>query len=130
VLPAALGRTSARTGALIVASLAQSGLALIVIIVYTVAGWDPLVQLFYWGGTIGGIGILTLLAMTSFAVIGFFARPHRSTVTTEPESAWATRIAPAVAGLLLCLTLFLALKNLPTLLGVPTDHPIAPGEPR
>lgn len=124
VLPAAFGRTSNRTGAPIVASLAQSCLALIVIIIYTVAGWDPLVQLFYWGGTIGGIGVLTLLAMTSFAVIGFFARTDRSTVNTEPESGWATRIAPAVAGVLLCLTLFLALKNLPTLLGVPTDHPL------
>ena len=129
VLPSALGRTSARTGAPVAASLAQSSLALIVIIIYAVAGWDPLVQLFYWGGTIGGIGILTLLAMTSFAVISFFARTDRSRAeagadAVNPESIWARSIAPAVAGLLLCLTLFLALRNLPTLLGVSTDHPL------
>ena len=74
VLPAVFGQTSPRTGAPRVASLAQSVLGLVVIVLYAVAGWDPLVQLFFWGGTAGGFGVLLLIATTSVAVIAFFAR--------------------------------------------------------
>jgi hypothetical protein len=99
----------------------QSTIGLVVIITFAVAGWDPLVQLFYWGGTIGGIGVLTLLAMTSLAVIGFFARTGRASRT---ETGWATRTAPALAGIGLVIALVLALRNLGTLLGVPPGHPL------
>ena len=39
----------------------QTVLALIVIVVYAIAGWDPLSKLFFWLGTTGGFGILILL---------------------------------------------------------------------
>ena len=118
VLPSWLGRASLRTGAPVAASAAQSCIGLVVILVYAVAGWDPLVQLFYWGGTIGGIGILALLTMTSGAVIGFFSRQPAD------ETGWTTFAAPALALVALFSAFVLALKNVGTLLGVPPGHPL------
>src|SRR6185295_4695892 len=86
VLPRLFGRTVPGTGAPKNGSLAQSVLGLIVIVVYAVAGWDPLVQLFFWGGTAGGIGVLLLITVSSIAVIGYFAR-HPEARTSGTGSA-------------------------------------------
>jgi amino acid transporter len=112
VLPRGLAATSVRSGAPIVASLVQSALGLIVIIAYAVAGWDPLVKLFFWMGTTGGLGVLLLLAATSIAVIGFFSRDSRG------ENAWRRVIAPALAAIALIVVLYLTLDNYANLLGV------------
>src|SRR5882724_7113958 len=94
VLPAGLGRTS---GSNIprAASLTQSAIGLAVIVVYAATGWNPMAKLFFWLGTTGGFGILLLLALTSVAVIAFFARDHRG------ESAWRRLAAPGIAAALL-----------------------------
>lgn len=113
VLPRALGRTGHRTGAPVTGSLVQSSIALVVILLYTVTGTDPLVKLFFWGGMFGGFGVLFMLAVTSFAVIGYFARDPRG------EGLWSRLLAPGAAGLLLVVVLFLAVDNFATLLGPP-----------
>jgi hypothetical protein len=69
--------------------------------------------LFFGGGTTGGFGILILLAVTSVAVIAFFARNPRG------ESAWSRLIAPALAAILLTALAVLAVLHYDTLLGVP-----------
>ncbi|MBP2329179.1 amino acid transporter [Kibdelosporangium banguiense] len=117
VLPAILGTTS-RSGTPRVGSLIQSLIGLIVIITYLAAGWDPLVQLFFWGGTSGALGILTLIAVTSIAVIVFFAR-HPS-----EETAWRRITAPILAAFTIAAVLYLVLNNLTTLLGVSPDSPL------
>ena len=73
VLPAALGRTSA-SNIPRAASLTQSATGLAVILIYALGGWPPMTDLFFWLGTTGGFGIILLLALTSVAVIAFFAR--------------------------------------------------------
>jgi amino acid transporter len=113
VLPRAFGRTGRRTGAPVVGSLMQTTVALIVILVYLLTDADPLVRLFFWGGMFGGFGVLSLLAITSFAVIGYFARDPRG------ENPWSRLIAPAVAAVLLVEVLYLAVDNFATLLGPP-----------
>lgn len=118
VLPAALGRTSARTGAPKVGSIVQSVFGLFVIVLYAVAGWDPLVQLFFWGGTGGGFGVLLLIAATSIAVIAFFAR------NPSDESVWHRLVAPALATVALTAIVIVALINFATLLGVAPDDPL------
>jgi len=117
VFPARLGNTS-RAGAPKVGSLLQSLFGLAVIVVYAAAGWDPLVQLFFWGGTGGGYGVLLLIAVTSIAVIGYFAR-HPS-----GENAWRRLIAPVLAALALLAVAWLATANFDTLLGVAPDSPV------
>lgn len=71
VLPRAFGRTVPGTGAPKNGSLAQSALSLVVILLFAINGWDPLVQLFFWGGSGGAIGVLLLITVTSVAVIGY-----------------------------------------------------------
>jgi amino acid transporter len=94
------------------ASLAQSALGVIVIGVYAWAGWDPLVQLFFWGGTAGGIGVLLLITVTSISVIVYFARnPH-------DETLWRRIVAPGIATVVLLFLVYLTFKNSPTLFGV------------
>lgn len=56
VIPAMFGRTSRHTGAPKAGSLMQSGLALCVLVGYTLAGADPLVHLFFWLTVTGGLG--------------------------------------------------------------------------
>jgi amino acid transporter len=114
VLPAILGNTS-RTGAPKTGSLLQSLLGLAVITLYAAAGWDPLVQLFFWGGTGGGYGVLLLITLTSLAVIAYFAR-HRT-----DDGTWQRRIAPVLATTALGAVAWLATTNFDTLLGVPPD---------
>ena len=75
VLPAV--SAAPRGGPVRRAGVGQSMLGLVVIVVYAVAGWDPLVRLFFWGGTGGGFGVLLLIAVTWVAVIVFFARTGR-----------------------------------------------------
>jgi amino acid transporter len=118
VLPRVLGTTWAHTGSPAAASLVQSALALIVITVYAVRGLDPLVELFYFTGTAGGIGVLTLLLITAVSIVVFFARERAG------ESLWAARIAPGAAAVLLGVILFVSVKNLDTLLGVDPGHPL------
>jgi amino acid transporter len=113
VLPSALARTEARTRAPRVASLTQSAFGLAVIVVYAMAGWDPMVRLFFWGGTTGAFGVLCLLAATSIGVIRFFARDPRG------ESAWRRLVAPALATVALLVMVWAGLANYATLLGVP-----------
>ena len=112
VLPGALARTEPRTGAPRIASLTQSAVGLAVIVVYAVAGWDPVIRLFFWLGTSGAFGVLCLLAVTSVAVVRFFARdPHG-------ERLWPRLVAPALAALALLAMVWAGLANYATLLGV------------
>jgi amino acid transporter len=113
VLPQAFGLTGRRSGAPWVASLAQSALALVVIVVYAWRHWDPTVKLFFWWGTTGGFGVLALMALTSIAVIVYFARDPRG------EPAWRRAYVPAIAAALLVTMVVIAVANYATLLGVP-----------
>jgi len=118
VLPAVLGRTGGNNIPK-AASLAQSATGLAVIAGYALAHANPMQGLFFDLGTTGGFGILLLLAVTSVAVIAFFARDP------DGESAWRRLIAPALAALLLGGIVVLAVLHYGTLLGVPPGSPAA-----
>jgi amino acid transporter len=118
VLPRRLGRTWERTQAPRAASLVQSGFAFTVIVTFAVTGWEPVVHLFYWASTIGGVGVLLLVLATSVSVVCFFAR-HR-----EAESAGRAYVAPAAAVVLLTVVTVLVFTNLDVLLNVRDGHPL------
>nr|CEL21512.1 amino acid permease-associated region [Kibdelosporangium sp. MJ126-NF4] len=118
VLPARLGATNRRTGSPYVGSLAQTGLAFVVIVVFAVAGLDPLIDLMYIGTTYGGLGVIILMALTSISVVGYFAR--RKDID---ENAWRKFVSPAIAAVLLIVVLYLTLDQYSTLLGLPPAHP-------
>ncbi|GAA1744325.1 APC family permease [Luedemannella helvata] len=112
VLPRALGRTNLRTGAPRAASLTQSLIGLLVIVMYAVFGWDPVVQLFFWLGTTGGLGVLIMIITTAVAIIAFFARDPQG------ENVWRRIIAPVIALIFLIYMLYSGLSNFSQLLGV------------
>ena len=112
VLPAVLGRTGGNN-ILKAASLTQSVTGLAVITGYALTDQDPVTRLFFWLGTSGGFGILVLLALTSVAIVAFFARDPSG------ENVWGRLIAPALAAVLLGGIVVLAVWHYATLLGVP-----------
>jgi amino acid transporter len=117
VFPRGFART-ARTGAPWVASAAQSGLALIVVGVFAIAGLDPVLKLFTWLTNLGALGVVLLMAMTSFAVLAFFTR--------RPDldrRVWTTRVAPLLAGLALIVVLVLGVINFNVLITSSTTAP-------
>jgi len=116
VLPGPWGRTHPRTGAPTVGSITQSILALGILIVYAVTKTDPLVYLFAWLTTIGGMGVLMLMWAASLAVLAFFLRNRGK------ENLWRAQIAPTFAFLLLSGVLFATVTNLESLLQVGPDH--------
>ncbi|HEY3606174.1 MAG TPA: APC family permease [Pseudonocardiaceae bacterium] len=116
VLPAGFGRTLPRTGAPLWGSVTQSVIGVIVILAYAAAGLDPLVNLFFWLGTVGGFGVLILLAATSAAVIGYFRR-------NGGETPWRAVFAPTLALLALVAAVVLSVINFSTLLGVDPASP-------
>jgi amino acid transporter len=118
VLPGALGRTGVNSIPQ-AASLTQSLTGLATITAYALGGWSPMTDLFFWLGTTGGFGILILLAVTSLAVIAFFARDPRG------ETIWRRMIAPALAAVALTAIVVLAVLHYGTLLGVPPGSPAA-----
>jgi amino acid transporter len=109
--PDACGRTHVRHGSPHIASLAQSGLALVFVVIFAVAGLDPVAQVFAWMAGTATLGVLVLMVMTCLAVLVFFAR------SGADRRMWHTRIAPTLGllGLLVCLVL--TIGNFPTLIG-------------
>jgi amino acid transporter len=121
VLPAFLSRTGA-SSVPVAASLAQSLTGLAVILVFAAGGWPPMSDLFFAFGTTGGLGILILLALTSVAVIFFFADGEGARAR---ESGWARLIAPALSAVILAAIVVLAVAHYATLLGVSPGSPAA-----
>lgn len=116
VLPSVFGRTLPRTGAPLWGSLTQTIVGIVAIVAYAIAKLDPLVNLFFWLGTVGGFGVLVLLGVTSAAVIGYFRR-HGG------ETPWRSVIAPTLALLALIAAVIVAVLNFSTLLGVDPSSP-------
>jgi amino acid transporter len=118
VFPSGLSTTGRRSGAPVAGSLVQSVIGLVIIVLYAVQGWDPVVQLFFWIGTAGGFGILLLVLLTSIAVIFYFAR------NPQGESPFQRIIAPLLAALALVTMVYFAVINFHNLLGVAPDDPL------
>jgi amino acid transporter len=118
VLPAWLGRTSARSGAPKYASIAHSAVGVAVIAAYAAAATDPMVTLFFRLSTSGAFGVLLLVTATSMAIMGFFARHPAG------ETVWQRVIAPALATIGLATVVYLILAHFDQLLGVPATSPL------
>jgi amino acid transporter len=115
VLPRILSVTRAKTFVPKWASIVQSTLGAIVVMVVAASGGDPVTWLFYFAGTSGAIGVLLLLATASVAILAYFIR-HPSN-----ENIWRRIVAPSVATVALCVIAGLALTNVDVLLGVAPD---------
>ncbi len=74
ILPDMIGSTHAQHQSPHISSIIQTVIALAVVTLFVMQGLDPVLNLFVWLSQPGTLGILGLMALTSFAVIGFFAK--------------------------------------------------------
>ncbi len=95
ILPDRIGTTHAQHQSPHIGSLIQTVIALAVVTLFVLQGLDPVLNLFVWLSQLGTLGVLGLMALTSFAVIGFFARDAMG------ENVIATKIFPIITGLVM-----------------------------
>jgi amino acid transporter len=116
MLPRALTRSTV-SGVPFIASLVQSALGLVTILIAAALHWSAL-KFFFTGGTVGGDGILLLLVVTSGAMGVFF---HRHLEERAREGRWTAVIAPWLAMVMLGGGLALANWHFDLNLGEPGD---------
>lgn len=118
VIPRRLARVNPRTFAPVAGSLSQSALALIMLVVFAVAGTGselgalyPVLTFFTWLTNTGAFGLVLLLVLISAAAIGYFRRHPGS------YSLWTRLVAPALAVLSLGCVFVLIVANFNVLIG-------------
>jgi amino acid transporter len=96
ILPDSVGVTHDVHQSPHVGSMIQTVLAVLVVGLFAALGMDPVLQLFTWLTQLGTLGILGLMAVTSFSVIAYF-RANGS----MGESSMSTFVLPIISGVIL-----------------------------
>ncbi|MGN8132722.1 APC family permease [Paenarthrobacter sp. 22069] len=109
-LPTKLSAVS-KTGAPHVAGLINGIVVLAVISIFLLAGADPITTVFSWFVALGTAGFITILLVTSAAIVVFFARNGMR------DNLWVTVIAPSLSFLAFTVIGYLTLDNYDALLG-------------
>jgi amino acid transporter len=112
LLPASVGVTHPKHQSPHVGSMIQTVLAVAVVTLFAVLGLDPVLALFTWLTQLGALGVIGLMAVTSFAVVRFF-----STRGALGERAHATTILPILSGLVLTVIFVMAYAKFGTMTG-------------
>lgn len=118
VIPRSLARVNPRTFAPVAGSLSQSALALVMLVIFAVAGIGselgalyPVLTFFTWLTNTGAFGLVLLLVLISAAVIGYF-RKHGA-----GYSLWTRVVAPALAMISLGIVFVMIVANFNVLIG-------------
>ncbi|RFA09015.1 amino acid transporter [Subtercola boreus] len=111
VLPGSLGRVHPKHLSPHTSSVVQTITAGILIVLFAVLGLDPVLQVFTWFAGVSTLAIALLMAVTSVAVIVYFAQ------TRLDRRPWNTIIAPALGLLGLVGSAVIILVNFPLLVG-------------
>ena len=115
VLPKQLGRTHPTHHSAYVASTtvgAFCGLIIAGFLWHDSSTLGALLKLGTWVPMMGNIGILSVMALVSLAIIKYFA-----TTAKDGQHWWTTVLAPALATIAMCITTFLLIKYRTTLAG-------------
>jgi amino acid transporter len=113
-LPAWIGRIHPRHGSPYRASVVQSALAAVVILVFALAGADPYTKLLLWVNTPGVIGIIVLQTLTAVATVVYFLRRNRAASTP------AALGAGVVSAVLLAVATYVLVDNVALLTAAST----------
>jgi amino acid transporter len=95
LLPGFMGVTHDSHQSPHVGSVVQTAMAVIIVVFFAALGLDPVLNLFTWVAQVSVLGVLTMMAITSFAVLAYF----RNHLGEEP--AWKVFLAPLVSGLMM-----------------------------
>jgi amino acid transporter len=111
-LPKILSRVHHRTYAPIFASLLQTAVAALIVIIFAAVHADPITVVFNWGGGIAVVALVLTYMLVSVSVIVYFRR-HR-----QPDAnIWNSLIAPVASVLTMGATLVVIIANFTTLIG-------------
>lgn len=110
VLPSSLGRTNA-VGAPFTGSVVASIVAGVVIVIFWVAGLDPVLEMFYWFSAIAVVAIVLVEILVCLAVMRYFRGDD------EVKNPFVTLIAPALATIGLALGEYLLMSRFGLLAG-------------
>ncbi|GAA1788972.1 APC family permease [Planosporangium flavigriseum] len=105
--PSALGRVHPRHQSPSVSSGVQTLTALVLVVVFAVAGLDPLVGVFGSMAGVSTVGMVLLMLLTSVAVFTFFVRNAH----LKGGRFWKTTAAPLLAAIGLIGSLWLVISN-------------------
>lgn len=108
ILPAALGRSHAVHQSPHIASMFQSGFALVLVLISFATGVLPYDELFVWVAMFATLAFLTAQTLTSLAAINYF---HVLKQHPETASWWRTLLSPVIGGLGMGLVIYLLLSN-------------------
>lgn len=114
VLPRWFGRVHMRSRSPYRASIAQTVLALVIILIFAAFGADPYLQLLMWVNTPGVIAVLILQTLTAVATVVYFVRRNPSARTP------AALIAGIVSSILLAVASAILVSNVALLTNAPT----------
>jgi amino acid transporter len=93
-------------------SVAQTVIAAIVVGIFAATSLDPVLALFSWLTNVGTLGVITLMAIASFAVPAFFKKHPEAS-----DGAFSSYVAPIAAGLLLVAVIVLIVTHFDLLTG-------------
>ncbi|MEO6511925.1 MAG: APC family permease [Nocardioides sp.] len=111
VLPGRCGHSHDRHGSPHIASTIVTAVAGALIALSALAGLDPVAEVFAWLAGIATVGVVALMLFTCLAVVVFFRR------TRADVRPWQTLVAPLLGLVALAACLWLAVSNLPMLVG-------------
>ncbi len=109
VLPARIGTTN-KAGAPQAGVIIVSSIAALVIIIFAIVGFDPVLNLFFWMSSITVIAIVIVEILVSIAVIVYFRKNGGGNI-------WTTTIAPALSAIILAIGLYLLMSRFNLLAG-------------
>ncbi|WP_020674194.1 APC family permease [Amycolatopsis nigrescens] len=105
--PRRLGGVHPRHHSPAFSSVVQTGTALVLLVVFAVAGLDPLVGIFGSMAGVATVGMVLLMLLTSVAVVVFFARDRAA----RRGRVWTAVVAPVAACAGLLVSLWLVVSN-------------------
>ncbi|MFE9775416.1 APC family permease [Streptomyces sp. NPDC005931] len=118
LLPAAFGRTTGGSGAPGTGSLLQTVIAAVIVLAFAVTDDTPIgdptapvLHLFTWGGNIGALGVIVLMAIASLSVVVFFVRRGAA-----GAQAWRL-VTSSLAGIALVVIAGYTVKDFDVLVG-------------
>lgn len=112
VLPQSLALVHRKHRAPSRASVWVSVITSVVVVVSALAQLDPVTQIYTWYSGAGAIGVIWMMALTSFAVLAF-GRKHRG---AQAPSHWVV-LSAVLGGAGLLLVLGISIWNFPVLVG-------------
>ncbi|MFJ7135771.1 APC family permease [Streptomyces fungicidicus] len=126
LLPSAFGRTTGTSGAPGTGSLLQTVIAAVLVLAFALTDdkptgdpTAPVLHLFTWGGNIGALGVIVLMAIASLSVVVFFVRRGAA-----GAQSWRL-VTSALAGIALVVIAGYTVKDFDVLVGAGPDSSLS-----